>query len=57
VNDPASAALMAEFYRHLRDPAVSRATALQRAQVQLLRDPSYEHPGYWSPFLLINNWL
>lgn len=57
INDPASSALMAEFYRQLRDPAVSRATALQRAQLRLLRDPRYQHPGYWSPFLLINNWL
>jgi CHAT domain-containing protein len=25
--------------------------------VKLLSDPRYEHPGFWSPFLLINNWL
>jgi CHAT domain-containing protein/Tfp pilus assembly protein PilF len=57
INDPASSTLIAEFYQQLRDPAVSRATALQRAQLRLLHDPRYEHPGYWSPFLLINNWL
>ena len=57
INDPASSALIAEFYRELRDPSVSRAVALQRAQLKLLHDPRYQHPGYWSPFLLINNWL
>jgi CHAT domain-containing protein len=57
INDPASSALIAEFYRELRDPSVSRAVALQRAQLKLLHDPRYQHPGYWSAFLLINNWL
>lgn len=57
INDQASSLLVAEFYRQLRDPSVSRAVALQRAQLQLINDPRYEHPGYWSPFILINNWL
>jgi CHAT domain-containing protein len=57
INDQASSDLVAEFYRQLQDPAVSRALALQRAQLKLLNDPRYRHPGYWSPFLLINNWL
>ncbi len=57
VNDPASAQLIAEFYRHLQDPSVSRAAALQRAQLELLANPRYDHPGFWAPFLLINNWL
>lgn len=57
INDEASAALVSEFYRQLRDPSVSKAVALQRAQVKLLADRVYEHPAYWSPFLLLNNWL
>jgi len=28
-----------------------------RAQIHLLGDPNYQHPAYWAPFLLINNWL
>src|SRR5256712_2366701 len=55
INDQASSDLVAEFYRQLQDPAVSRAKALQRAQVKLLSNWRYEHPGYWSPFLLLNN--
>lgn len=57
VNDQASSMLVEKFYRELNDPSVSRSVALQRAQLDLIRDPRYEHPGYWSPFLLINNWL
>jgi len=57
INDQASSILVAEFYRQLRDPSISRAVALQRAQLKMLNDRRYEHPGYWSPFLLINNWL
>ena len=57
VNDEASAGLIADFYRELKDPNVSRGVALQRAQLKVLSDPRYEHPGFWSPFLLINNWL
>jgi CHAT domain-containing protein len=57
INDEASAALVSEFYRQLRDPAQSKAQALQHAQQKLLADRVYEHPAYWSPFLLLNNWL
>jgi CHAT domain-containing protein len=57
INDEASAALISEFYRQLRNPTFSKAIALQRAQLTLLDDRIYEHPAYWSPFLLLNNWL
>ena len=57
INDEASAELISEFYRQLRDPSVSKAVAIQRAQIKLLGDRIYDHPAYWSPFLLLNNWL
>ena len=57
VNDVVSSQLVAEFYRELKDPSVSRAGALRRAQMKVLSDPRYDHPGFWSAFLLINNWL
>ena len=41
----------------LRRPGVARAEALRRAQMGFIADPSYRHPGYWSPFLLIGSWL
>ncbi len=57
INDEASVDLVVDFYRGLKDPSISRAVALQRAQIKMLENPRYEHPGFWSPFLLINNWL
>ncbi len=57
INDEASAALVSEFYRQLRNPKLSKAQALQSAQQKLLADRVYEHPAYWSAFLLLNNWL
>ncbi len=57
IDDFATSQLVAEFYRQLKDPSISRADALKRAQLKLLNDRSYDHPSYWSPFLLINNWL
>ncbi len=57
INDQATALLVTEFYRQLRDPNLSKAKALQQAQLMLLNDRRYQHPGYWSPFLLIGNWL
>jgi CHAT domain-containing protein/uncharacterized protein HemY len=57
VEDEAAAVLMKEFYRHLRVPGMSRAQALQQAQLMLLMDQQYGDPFFWAPFLLINNWL
>jgi CHAT domain-containing protein len=57
VNDEASSRLVTEFYQVLKASPVSKAAALQAAQRKTLADPRYRHPGYWSPFLLIGNWL
>ena len=57
VNDVAASKLMVAFYSELIQPGTSRASALQRAQMELLKDRRYLHPGYWSPFLMISNWL
>ncbi|HEY6364454.1 MAG TPA: CHAT domain-containing protein [Candidatus Binatia bacterium] len=57
INDEASVGLVVDFYSEVKDASISRATALQRAQLKMLENPRYEHPGFWSPFLLINNWL
>jgi CHAT domain-containing protein/uncharacterized protein HemY len=57
INDQASSELVMEFYRQLQIPSASKASALQRAQVKMLQDGVYDHPAYWAPFLLLNNWL
>ena len=57
INDQASSLLVGAFYRELGSRGVSKAEALRRAQLSLLADLRYRHPGYWSPFLVIGNWL
>jgi len=56
VNDAATTELMIEFYRQLNN-APSKAKALQYAQKHLLEGKKYNHPYFWTPFLLIGNWL
>ncbi len=56
VDDRAAARLVEGFYAGL-EAGDSRAAALQRAQVTLLRDPAYQHPVDWSAFVLIGSWL
>ena len=57
INDQSSSILVTDFYEDLKEPGVSKAKALQDAQLKLLKDRRYDHPSYWSPFLLIGNWL
>jgi CHAT domain-containing protein len=57
VEDEAAAQLVPEFYRQLKTKNTSRAIALKKAKLKILKDPVYGHPGYWAPFVLINNWL
>ncbi len=58
VNDAASTKLISDFYGTLRhEPGVSKAKALQRAQIHLLADAPTSHPCLWAPYLIIGNWL
>ena len=57
INDKVASDLVGVFYKQLKDPSRSKAQALQHAQVEILETADYQHPSYWAPFLLINNWL
>ena len=58
VNDEASAKLVTEFYSQIRhQPDLARAQALRQAQLKLIAQENYFHPAFWSPFLIIGNWL
>ena len=57
INDQAASNLVSEFYRLLKETKSSKAQALKNAQVHLINDTAYQHPYFWSPFLLIGNWL
>jgi CHAT domain-containing protein len=63
VDDESTAYLIAEFYDKLRNSGMSKAQALQAAQVQLINanqipeiKKDFDHPFYWSGFILIGNW-
>ena len=55
VRDRSTTKLMSEFYHHLGQPGVTRAEALRRAQLSLLKG-EYSHPVYWAAFVLVGNW-
>jgi CHAT domain-containing protein len=57
VNDDATAELMVEFYQNLANNN-TKAESLRRAQLALLdgENSTYQHPYYWSPFILVGNW-
>ncbi|MBD2457699.1 CHAT domain-containing protein [Nostoc sp. FACHB-87] len=58
VNDQATADFMIEFYKQLANPEISKAEAVRRAQLSLLeKHHYYENPYYWSPYILVGNWL
>ena len=57
VEDTAAEKVMQAFYTDLRAGNVSKAEALRRAQLQLLRDSRFEHPFFWAPFIVVGNWL
>ncbi len=63
VDDQATSRLMAAFYKALKQPGMTRARALRRAQLELMKQhdektrASYRFPAYWSSFVLINSWL
>lgn len=57
VDDEGTSIVMREFYTQLKQPNITKAQAIRKAQVSLLTNPLYEHPYYWAPYVLVGNWL
>jgi CHAT domain-containing protein len=57
VNDEAAAKLNIAFYKHFKTPGINKAQALQKAQLELLKQPKFQKPSLWAPLILIGNWL
>ncbi|MEH2289125.1 CHAT domain-containing protein [Nostoc sp.] len=57
LDDEASVPFIKAFYQHLGQPNISRAEALRLAQQSLLKNPKYDHPRYWAPYVLVGSWL
>ena len=57
INDQGTAFLMQQLYRQLATQKTSKVEALRQAQLTLLKNRWYKHPFYWSPYILVGNWL
>jgi CHAT domain-containing protein len=63
IKDDSTAQIAIDFYTKLADdPNMSKAKALQLAQKELIEGKTakgelFTHPAYWSPLILIGNWL
>ncbi|MBD2166619.1 CHAT domain-containing protein [Calothrix membranacea FACHB-236] len=57
VQDESTAKFMVEFYKHLKKPGIGKAEALRQTQLTFLQDANFQHPYYWSAFVLVGNWL
>ncbi|MGF1568499.1 MAG: CHAT domain-containing protein [Nodosilinea sp.] len=57
VDDATAAQLINNFYANLQNPALSKAQALQAAQVASIETANLEsNPGNWAPLILVGNW-
>jgi CHAT domain-containing protein len=57
VDDEGTSIIMREFYTQLKQRNITKAEAIKRAQINMLKNPQYEHPYYWAPYVLVGNWL
>ena len=57
LDDKSGAVFAKKFYQAMRPGNVSRAEALQTAQLELLADPDYRNPQSWASYVLVGNWL
>ena len=59
VKDESTTRLIDEFYQQLIQPQSinNKAEALRKAQIALIKSQDFNHPFYWSPFVLVGNWL
>ena len=57
IDDEATAHFVDVFYRQLMQPEMTRAKALRQTQITLLKDPQYQHPIYWAPYIMLGSWL
>lgn len=57
LDDLSTALLMGRFYQELANNRSTKAEALRQAQLALLKNPKYQLPMFWAPYVLVGNWL
>ncbi len=51
---------MSAFYAQLvkaKETGISKAEALRRAQIKILKESKYASPYYWGAYVLLGNWI
>lgn len=56
VDDAATAALMAEFYKQMFTNKLKPAAALRAAQIQISKQKLWQSPYYWAGFFIQGEW-
>lgn len=57
ISDEGTVKFMELFYANLMTGSMTKSEAVRRAQIEMSKDDRFAHPYYWSPFVLIGNWL
>ncbi|MEH2312251.1 MAG: CHAT domain-containing protein [Nostoc sp.] len=57
IDDESTAMFVSAFYQKLNSGKITKAKAVQLAQLQLVKHPNYRAPSFWSAYVLIGNWL
>jgi CHAT domain-containing protein len=55
VSDESTAELMKALYKSMMGKKRPAGEALNAARLELLKHPTYSHPFYWSPFVMIGS--
>jgi CHAT domain-containing protein len=55
IDDAAAVKVMLQFYEGFSHQGLTKAKALQQAQLALLHDKDLANPYYWAPFILVGN--
>lgn len=56
VSDKSTELLMSKFHQQLKQESSSKSQALRQAQIEMIQNPEFNHPYFWSAFILIGNW-
>jgi CHAT domain-containing protein len=56
VFDEAAQKVFTGFYQNYYTQGMTKAEALQKAQLALLKSPEFNHPVYWGGFVLTGEW-
>ena len=57
VADKSTGLFMKNMYELRQKKDLTKAEALQQAQIAFILSEHYSHPFFWGPFILMGNWL